>query len=627
MSQSFIDKYEIVSTIGRGSMGVVYKAKDPEIGRLVAIKTLKSVYMGDDTAGNEALQRFRQESRSAGKLHHPNIVTIFEAGRASNGSPFIVMEFVEGKSLEAMISENGALDSLAVLHYLSQIANAIDYAHAQDVIHRDIKPSNIIIDTKHKPFLLDFGVAKLSDTSLTPAGTVVGTPSYMSPEQIRGTELDGRSDIFSLAVVAFETLTGKRPFPGNDFTTVVSSIINKEPLSFKEVESNLPAALERVLDRGMSKDKTQRQQSALELIDEAAQTLGVVIDGNGLVGGYYPGMLVEDHQKSSNLSQRVKAKTVIGSFNADSLGLKAALQHTNQKKDSSNDQDVIATSAFNAEKIAEKKEIPSESKYKKAAVDYAAAANENLTQKSNPAVKIFFGAVIVILVMLGIVTSNSKLTNKIFGSNEQKVDSEISKETAEEVVSEKENIKAESLKEGSSSEAMEISDKEQQVPPTKEVENTKEKLEVKKVELPAGPFNAEQISSLSNEQIALLFSEHSEDKEALRLAIPEVLKREKADLLPLALKNADYKIRIDTLKAISFLEKKSRELLTPEVINSLSDTEFLVRGFAVKVLAQIKTTEAIAALEARQAVEKNQIVLKVLNDTISQIKNNNATKE
>src|SRR5262249_10656660 len=153
--------YEIVTTLGRGSMGVVYKAKDPEIGRLVAIKTLKSVFMGDDAAGNEALQRFRQESRSAGKLHHPNIVTIFEAGRTDNGSPHVVMEYIEGKSLEAILAEAGPLEPLAVLHYLAQIASAIDYAHSQSVIHRDIKPSNIIIDAHHRPYLLDFGVAKL----------------------------------------------------------------------------------------------------------------------------------------------------------------------------------------------------------------------------------------------------------------------------------------------------------------------------------------------------------------------------------------------------------------------------------------------------------------------------------
>ncbi|MCB0323405.1 MAG: serine/threonine protein kinase, partial [Bdellovibrionales bacterium] len=282
MSTRFIDKYEIVSTLGRGSMGVVYKGRDPEIGRLVAIKTLKSVFMGDDPAGAEALQRFRLESRSAGKLHHPNIVTIFEAGRTESGSPYIVMEFIDGSSLESMIAQSGPLEPLGVLHYLSQIAGAIDYAHSQNVIHRDIKPSNILIDEHHRPHLLDFGVAKLSDTSLTPAGTVVGTPSYMSPEQIRGAKLDGRTDLFSLAVVAFEAFTGVRPFPGSDFTTVVSNIIHKEPLSFREVGAELPQELEAALRRGLAKDREDRLPQAVAFVESLAAVFGVELDPTGL---------------------------------------------------------------------------------------------------------------------------------------------------------------------------------------------------------------------------------------------------------------------------------------------------------------------------------------------------------
>lgn len=577
-------------------MGVVYKAKDPEIGRLVAIKTLKSVYMGDDTAGNEALQRFRQESRSAGKLHHPNIVTIFEAGRASNGSPFIVMEFVEGISLEVMISESGTLDPLAVLHYLSQIANALDYAHAQDVIHRDIKPSNIIVDTKHKPFLLDFGVAKLSDTSLTPAGTVVGTPSYMSPEQIRGVNLDGRSDVFSLAVVAFEAFTGKRPFPGNDFTTVVTNIINKEPLHFKEVESDLPAALEKILHQGMSKEKTERHQSALELMDEAAQALGVVIDGNGLVGGYYPGMLIEDHQKSSSLSQRVKAKTVIGSFNAESLGLKAALQSNKQQEvnGSQFDQEAVATSSFKLGEPATRKEDSSISKSKILTPD------ENLSSKKNPTVGIFVGLIVLVLIGLGVATSKKNIFKDIFGHIEDSKNVEVPNEVSEEATNEGKN--------------------NEELVPTEIVEK-------QNVVLPEGPFDAKKIVGLSNEQLALMVSENINDQEVAKLVIPEIIKRGNLELLAVVLRSSDYKIKIDVLKAISGLEKSKRESLTADVVSCLNDNnEFLVRGFAAKILTQFKNQEAISALEARQLVEKNQIVLKVLNDSVSQIKNN-AAKE
>lgn len=591
MSHSFIDKYEIVSTIGRGSMGVVYKAKDPEIGRLVAIKTLKAVFMGDDTAGNEALQRFRQESRSAGRLHHPNIVTIFEAGRASNGSPFIVMEYIEGKSLESMMAENGAIDPLAVLHYLSQIANAIDYAHAQDVIHRDIKPSNIIITSKHKPFLLDFGVAKISDTSLTPAGTVVGTPSYMSPEQIRGSQLDGRSDIFSLAVVAYEAFTGKRPFPGSDFTTVVSSIINKEPLTFKDVESNLPAALEKVLHKGMSKEKTERQQSALELIDEAAQTLGVVVDGNGLIGGYYPGMLVEDHQKSSNISQRVKAKTVLSSFTAESIGLKAALEEKDRQDSSANHPVVDRPKMANASKQDELQETTRKA---------FNVPNENLTAKKSPAVKIFAGIVVLILIGIGVFTSKPELIDQLISSADTtSQESDISEAKEDSVVETKKEEKP-----------------LQQIVKTQEETNT----------LPAGPYTAEKIATLNIAQLTQLLNTEKTDKNVIQALLNELKNRGKYELMPIALRNPDYKIRIDVLKVIASLDPVIRENLIDTVVVALNEDEFLVRGFAVKVLTQIKTKKSLSALEARQLIEKNQIVLKVLNDGISQMKSNSDIK-
>ncbi len=280
-----IGKYRIIETLGKGSMGLVYKAEDPEIGRVVALKTLKSVYLGDDALGNEALLRFKQESRSAGQLQHPNIVRIFEAGKSDDGSPFIAMELIEGKSLELLVHERGKLHVAETLHYMAQIADAIDYAHGKSIIHRDIKPSNVLIGSRHQPYLLDFGVAKLSDTSLTPVGTIVGTPSYMSPEQIRGEPLDGRTDVFSLAVLVYEALSGKRPFPGQEFTTVVGNIIQKEPLPFTAVELKLPAAFEAVLLKGLAKKKEERFANSLELIVALGETISLVLDGRGLVGG------------------------------------------------------------------------------------------------------------------------------------------------------------------------------------------------------------------------------------------------------------------------------------------------------------------------------------------------------
>ena len=285
MDSEVIGKYEVIAALGRGSMGVVYKARDPEIGRTVAIKTLRTIYLGNDPAGTEALQRFRQESRSAGRLRHPNIVTIYETGRTGDGSPYIVMEYIEGESLEQIIAQRSPIDPLECLHYLGQIGSAIDYAHSQSVIHRDIKPSNVIVDGALRPHLLDFGVAKLSDASLTPAGTVVGTPSYMSPEQIRGEVLDGAADRFAFAVMTFEMFSGKRPFPGADFTAVVTNIIHKAPLSFADLGvRHLPAELERVLQRGLAKERSDRYGSCLEFLDAAGKVLGVLVDGSGVPG-------------------------------------------------------------------------------------------------------------------------------------------------------------------------------------------------------------------------------------------------------------------------------------------------------------------------------------------------------
>lgn len=304
MNLQHVGKYIIISVLGRGSMGVVYKARDPEIGRLVAIKTLRPAFFaGDDSGNDEALQRFRQESRSAGKLEHPNIVMIYEAGRGENNIPYIVMEYVDGPSLETLITERGRMEPIWCLHCLAQLASAIDYAHRQNVIHRDIKPSNILLDASYRPHLLDFGVAKFSDTSLTPPGTVVGTPSYMSPEQIRGETLDGSTDRFTLAVVAYELLTGARPFPGKDFVSIVNNILHTQPLRTRGFGLTFPRELENIFQRALAKDPRERFQSALEFVDRVASVFSVGIDGTGVIG-FSPHMTAEDasHRSAPSLA-------------------------------------------------------------------------------------------------------------------------------------------------------------------------------------------------------------------------------------------------------------------------------------------------------------------------------------
>ncbi|MBP9838496.1 MAG: serine/threonine protein kinase [Proteobacteria bacterium] len=598
-------------------MGVVYKAQDPIIGRAVAIKTLKSIFMGEDDAGKEALQRFRQESRSAGKLHHPNIITIFEAGKTENGTPYIVMEYIEGKSLEAQLAEQEVIEPLAVLHFLSQVASAIDYAHSQNVIHRDIKPSNIIIDPNYKPFLLDFGIAKLSDTSITPAGTVVGTPSYMSPEQIKGTELDGRTDIFSLAVIAFECFTGHRPFPGTEFAVVVSNIVNKEPLSFAEINRNLPIELERVLRRGLAKEKENRYQSALEFIDAAAQVFGVLLDGNGLAGGYTPGLKLEDYQQQ-DIAQRVRAQTVVGSFNPESMGLKKVPIDLKQivsdfeakPKESNNLNENIKLSSF-SEKVSFEQPIEEEG-----------LAQYNSKKKNIFGVTIFF--IVVGLVFAAVIYKSTEFSKNIFSS----VKGTLNGESQPEVVpiedspvvakTEQENI------DNSKTTAAEH---------TATVEPTPLALQAVKPKEIATEAN---VNSLSDAELLWLCSSSNDAvdevsiMQSARIALAETVKRNNQHTLQILselAQNNNYKVRIDFLKNLLTLPAELKAKITPKAVGLLSDSEFLVRGFAVKVLSTMKTKEVYQALNDRLLLEKNQVVLKVLNDSLSQIGNTDTAKQ
>lgn len=632
MSLRFIDKYEVISTLGRGSMGVVYKAKDPEIGRLVAIKTLKSVFMGDDASGNEALQRFRQESRSAGRLHHPNIVTIFEAGRAESGSPYIVMEYIEGKSLEAMVAEQRALDPVAALHYLAQISSAVDYAHSQNVIHRDLKPSNIIVDARHRPYLLDFGVAKLSDTSLTPAGTVVGTPSYMSPEQIRGSQLDGRTDIFSLAVVAFEVLTGTRPFPGNDFTTVVSNIIHKEPLSLDDVGSSLNRAIEPVLRKGLAKERDERFQSALELIDGLARVLGVVIDGTGIAGGYVPGMKLREASKEA--SSRDRASTVLGTFypqgvvgqgseaaadrtlfaqtniqsGAESGGLPPigqatpgyanGVEHpTGGSFGSSRPRDSLSTIEEDPENIV----LESES----SAQALQARKRGRFRRTIIALLVVLLGVLLVPFVMpeympkaIKLPSESPKVVEQPDGASpEPTVPVVMEQPVAEPTVA--------------------------LATPTAAPEPVAALgIRPETVVAPSYGYNDATAQKLTDGQLLyLLQNASSHGPEVLRAVIAEAGRREKTPLSEVLIqvaRHADYKVRVDALKALGKPFHYAQPAVTAAIIAALKDDEFIVRGFAVKLLSRLPDPAARAALEERLLVEKNTVVLDVLKSSIGQ---------
>ena len=224
-----IGRYEIVTELGRGAMGVVYSAMDPLIGRRVAIKTIRLDTMEAAENREELTRRLFREAQSAGVLSHPGIITIHDVGEQGNEA-YIVMEYVDGRNLEDVLASGVPQHSGTLLSILRQSATALDYAHGKGIIHRDIKPANIMLCHDGVAKIADFGVAKLAaSASMTQAGLVLGTPSYMSPEQAQGQAVDGRSDQFSLAVVAYRMLTGELPFQGATLTAILTKILLEEP--------------------------------------------------------------------------------------------------------------------------------------------------------------------------------------------------------------------------------------------------------------------------------------------------------------------------------------------------------------------------------------------------------------
>lgn len=258
-----LGRYEIISELGRGAMGAVFRARDPRIDRIVAIKTI-AVPSGDAGIMEEYRQRFYREAQAAGRLSHPGIVTIFDADEDHAGNtPFIVMEFVDGKPLDQFIAAapEGRLDRHATIVLVHQIAAALDYAHAHGIVHRDIKPANILLTSEGQVKIADFGIAKLSAVEATLPGYLLGTPAYMSPEQLNGKPVDGRSDLFSLGVIAYWLLTGQKPFTGESITEVSIQIATKEPRAASQTAPGLSTDFDQVLARALAKDPAQRYPS------------------------------------------------------------------------------------------------------------------------------------------------------------------------------------------------------------------------------------------------------------------------------------------------------------------------------------------------------------------------------
>lgn len=271
-----VGRYIIEESIGFGAMGAVYRALDPLISRTVAIKTLRLDVPPHSPHYRSFLERFYTEAKVSGTLSHPNIVTLFDIGETKEKIPFLAMEYVDGETVAEMLAGGEQLKPEQVIGLVSQMAAAIDYAHSKGVIHRDIKPSNIIVHDGEKVKITDFGIAKLMDTEGTQTASLLGTPSYMSPEQAMGEPLDGRTDIFSLGVVAFEMLSGRQPFPGNNVTSILYKLVHAEPIrpDNLEVMGLLPDQWHQVFSVVLAKNPAERYETAARFVSDLERCLG-----------------------------------------------------------------------------------------------------------------------------------------------------------------------------------------------------------------------------------------------------------------------------------------------------------------------------------------------------------------
>lgn len=256
-----LGRYEVTEVLGQGAMGIVYKGVDPKIGRTVALKTLKTSGEIPPEQLAEFQRRFTQEAQSAGRLTHPNIVTIYDVGE-EQGLAYIAMEFIKGKALDEYIAEKAPFSIDQIVNIMVQICEGLGYAHKNGVIHRDIKPANIVLTEDHIAKITDFGIAKITSTSATQTGMVVGTPSYMSPEQITGRGVDNRSDIFSIGAVFYELLTFERAFPGDNITTVMYRVVHENPTPLSIANMSVPAQFEQILFKALAKNPADRYPDA-----------------------------------------------------------------------------------------------------------------------------------------------------------------------------------------------------------------------------------------------------------------------------------------------------------------------------------------------------------------------------
>ena len=335
-----LGRYKILSILGQGAMGVVYKAVDPMIDRTVAIKTVNLNLSRDEIEEFEA--RFQQEIKAAGRLNHPNIVTIHDVGRNENMA-YMAMEFLDGKELKDILAESSTVQSVSTLvDWIAQIALGLGFAHENDIIHRDVKPSNIMVVRGGYAKITDFGIARMPSSAVkTMTGLILGSPRYMSPEQVIGRTLDHRTDIFSLGVVLYEALTGTPPFDGDNVNAIMYATVNAAPPPPSSTNSSVPPMLDLVIAKALAKSVEERYQTMLEFsgdLNEVKRLLMSQQPGAKIVASQTPtpskpvsleGLGIGRYQKKDEAVEDAKPLKIAKAFDSFDATVKLAAM-TNQ---------------------------------------------------------------------------------------------------------------------------------------------------------------------------------------------------------------------------------------------------------------------------------------------------------
>ncbi len=290
-----LGRYEIVRVLGKGAMGVVYEGRDPNIGRRVAIKTARRDVIEASGIADEMMERFLREAQAAGALNHPNIITIYDADE-QDGITYIAMEYLEGSDLLDALQHRQSFSMEDIVEIGATVCEALAVAHDHGVVHRDVKPANIMLPGNAPLKIADFGIARISDSNLTQEGALIGTPHYMSPEQFMGQKVDGRSDLFSVAIMLYEMLTGEKPFSGEALSTVMHHVIKNMPSPPTELNLSVPDALGAVIMKALSKRPADRYQDGRALAAALRESLKTKPE-SGVLGVPVPGADETHHRK------------------------------------------------------------------------------------------------------------------------------------------------------------------------------------------------------------------------------------------------------------------------------------------------------------------------------------------